>query len=239
MIKKGCLFGFVVLCSLFVLTGCPKKAEPKEVEVKVFSAERDFASLKGTGFVPPVVRLGETYVNDKIESKDKTLSYEYYYKRSTFGSDDYKDALEGVFSPGNNFHTATIKESDAGDASKTKLKYDKLKDVNGGELYIGSRFVLGLIVKDQNGEDLYKSKVKFYVTAPQADVKAEAGLKISIPGDHRLNNPTNAKADSTTYDDGKGRTMFTIEGTPSAGDLVDLTFGAGKGEKTCKVVLKS
>ena len=231
MIKKGCLFGFVVLCLLPVLTGCPNKVESKNEDPKEFFAERDFASLSETGFVPPVVRLAETYVNDKLESKDKTLSFEYYYKRSQFNSESYDEAKKDFFTPGNNFHTATIKESDAGDASKTKLKYEKLKAVNGGELYIGTRFVLGLIVKDQYGKELYRSMGMFYVTAPQADVKAEGEKKVSIPGDHSLAKiPDGAKFLTVA----NGRTRYEVK---SAGEQ-ELDFGNITGGKTCTVIVK-
>ena len=231
MIKKGCLFGFVVLCLLPVLTGCPNKVEPKNEDPKEFFAEKDFASLSETGFVPPVVRLAETYVNDKLESKDKTLSFEYYYKRSEFGSESYDEAKKDFFTPGNNFHTATIKESDAGDASKTKLKYDKLKAVNGGELYIGTRFVLGLIVKDQYGKELHRSMGMFYVTAPKADVKVLSDKKVSIPGDHSLAKIQDG-AKFVSVD--KGRTIYVVTATGET----QLDFGNITGGKTCSFIVK-
>jgi len=230
MIKKGCLFAVVVMCSLFALTGCPKKAEEKKLEVNFSEIDRDFASLHATGFVPPVVRIGETYVNDKIESKSKTLSYEYYYKRIEDGVSD--DEKRNVFKVGNSFHTATIQEEDAGDASKTKLKYEKLKDVNGGELCIGTKFLLGLIVKDYNGQELYKSVAQFHVTAPQSDVKAEGSLKVSIPGDHTLSKkPAKVK----TVESSGSRTTYEVEGVP-AGTAFSLNFG--ESGKTASVILK-
>lgn len=158
-------------------------------------------------------------MNDKVESKERTLSYEYYYlKTENFGKVDF----EKLVNSGNNFHTATIKEADAGDASKTKLKYDKLVDANGGELCVGTRFVLGLIVKDYNGKEIHKERVDFKVMVPQADVRAESNLSISIPGDHALGLLPDGVEKFTLLDNGK-RTSYVTKG--KVGGRGHLDFG--------------
>ena len=239
MIKKGCLFGLVLLCSLFVLTGCPTKPKDEEVANEVFeNVSRDFSSLMEVGFVPPVVRLGETYVNDKVESKEKTLSYEYYYLRLSDG-EDFSSVMDKVFNPGNSFHTATIKEADAGDASKTKLKYDNLKAVNGGEVCIGTKFVLGLIVKNHVNQEVYKARVQIYVTAPKAGV--EGGNKtITVPGDQTLaKHPSVISRDDSSVQDEvepkyvAGKTVYSVSGS----GVLALDYGE-QGGKTAKVLVK-
>lgn len=183
MITKRYFFGFVAVCSLLFLTACPKSAKKEELKVEVSTVEKDFASLKEAGFVPPVIRLGDSYINDKIESKEKKLSYEYHYIVVKEDFDNIKN--EDLFSAGTTFHNATIDEADAGNASKTNLKYEKLKAVNGGEICIGTKFVLGLIVKDQTNEEIYKARVNFTVFAPHAGAKSESKDTISVPGDQR------------------------------------------------------
>ncbi len=178
MIKKGCLFSFVVVCSLFFLTACPKAQEPNGPELKVFNEQNvPFDTLMETGFVPPVIRLSDSYVNDKIESKAKKLSYEFYYRVLTEDEDFSK-----VTAPTDGYliHSATIAEEDAGDASKTKIKYNKLKAVNGGDICVGTKFVIGLIVKDQSDNLVYHSISRYVVFAPKA-MNGDTGV-ITVAG---------------------------------------------------------
>lgn len=212
---------------MLFLTACPKPATKEEVKVKVSTVEKDFVSLMETGFIPPVIRLGDSYVNDKIESKEKKLSYEYHYIVVTDDFDSIKD--EELFAAGTTVHNATIDEADAGNASKTNLKYEKLKAVNGGEVCIGTRFVLGLIVKDQTNEEIYKARVNFSIFAPRAGAEAIEKNSISIPGDHTAFEGTvstdggdDVKAGAIKYDKGKTRYEFS----KSLKDkLVALKFG--------------
>lgn len=227
MIKKRYLFGLAVFCSLFVLLSCNTKQEKKDPELGVSEERIDFASLKQRGFVPKVVRLGDSYINDKIESKAKRLSYEYYYFRINNGEDfnEVKNIME-VFAPGKRFHTATIDEGDAGDASKTKLKYEKLTDVNGGELYIGTKFILGVRIIDQSNNLVYHSMSKMTVIAPQA--AAEGGKNmILLPGNQTGCSATVVASSGDTlgnvkYDDKTGKTTYSL--SVSENKLVSLEF---------------
>ena len=240
MIKKGYLFSLVVFCSLSFLTACQKPQGSSEVELCVFKEQKvPFDTLKDTGFVPPVIRLPDSYVNDKIESKAKKLSYEFYYY-SLSGSEDFPDVdKDKVFSPTYIIHTATIAEEDAGDASKTKIKYDKLKGANGGDICVGTKFVLGLRVKDQVGELRYHALMQYVVHAPRAVAGTSSGSVI-VNGDQ-----TGFKGDVTvldggntvtkiSYDSDKGVTVYSDLGT--AGAKVSLKYGTF-GE-TNKVILK-
>jgi len=240
MITKRYFFGFVAVCSLLFLTACPKPAAKEELKVEESNVKKDFASLAEAGFVPPVIRLGDSYVNDKIESKEKKLSYEYHYvvvdKGATFESIKTSD----LFGAGNIFHNATIDEADAGNASKTNLKYEKLKAVNGGEICIGTRFVLGLIIKDQVNQEIYKARINFTVVAPHAGVVSNSTGEISVPGDQRafdgditVNDGGNIIPKDTKFEDNK--TTYKLTGT-SAGKVVSLTYG-DFGD-TNKVVMK-
>ena len=229
MIKKSYLFGLAVFCSLFVLFGCKSPVENKEPELEISEEKIDFASLKPRGFVPKVVRLGDSYINDKIESKAKKLSYEYYYFR--VNGDDFSEAKrEVVFTSGNVFHTATIDEGDAGDASKTKLKYEKIKDANGGgEVCIGTRFVLGLRVIDQSNNLVYHSMSKMMVMAPQSSVYSNETGKIAVPGnqmayknDVGITEGSVTKA-ATEYKEDKDVTIYTVTGATNK--RVALKFG--------------
>lgn len=238
MIKKGLLFSLVAFASLFVLTACPNKKTEGDGGPKEFIVNRDFVSLTKSGFVPPVIRLGNTYVNDKIESKEKTLSYEYSYLRLNNNDKDFPakaEAVKQVFADGRVFHTATINERDAGDASKTKLKYEKLKDVNGGEICIGTRFILGLVVKNQVGEEVYKAIVKFSVWAPTSGVLSPSDKTIWVPGDQTAFPITSVSAseggdidyEKVKYND-KGYTVYVVKDSIK-GKSVHLTF-SGFGE---------
>lgn len=228
MIKKGYLFGLAVFCSLFVLVSC--KATPKEEEPKLEVSEEkiDCASLMERGFVPKVVRLGDSYINDRIESKAKKLSYEYYYFRVENGGNFDSVKEEDVFAPGKTFHTATIDEADAGDASKTKLKYEKIAAANGGEVCIGTRFVLGLRVIDQSNNLVSRSMSKIEVRAPQAGAKSGETGKIYIPGDQRgfdgdietVDGGTLTKS-ATKYEN--KMTVYTLTG--ASGKRIALKFG--------------
>lgn len=213
MIKKGCLFSLVVFCSLFFLTACQKPQGSSEVELVTFKEQKmPFDALMETGFVPPVVRLPDSYVNDKIESKAKKLSYEFYYYRLA-ESEDFADVgEEKLFSPSYIIHTATIAEEDAGDASKTKIKYDKLKGANGGDICVGTKFVLGLRVKDQVGDLRYRAILQYIVFAPTGGARADGSSKISVPGDQTgfkgTVEPTEGSISSTEVKD--GRTIYTL-----------------------------
>ena len=226
MIKKGCLFSFVVVCSLFFLTACPKAQESNEPTLEVFKEQNvPFDTLLETGFVPPVIRLPDSYVNDKIESKAKKLSYEFYYRVLTEDEDFSK-----VTAPAEGYliHSATIAEEDAGDASKTKIKYDKLRAVNGGDICVGTKFVIGLIVKDQSDNLVYHSISKYVVFAPKAKA-GESNNTITVAGDQTgfKDLPTASegaivsKAEYTK--DTSGRTVYTL--TSATGKRVSLTYG--------------
>ena len=224
MIKKGLLFSFVVVCSLFFLTACPKAQEPNEPELEVFKEQNvPFDTLKETGFVPPVIRLPDSYVNDKIESKAKKLSYEFYYRVLTADEDFSK-----VTAPTDGYliHSATIAEEDAGDASKTKIKYDKLKAVNGGDICVGTKFVIGLKVKDQSDNLVYHSISRYAVFAPKA-MAGDSGA-ITVAGDQTgfADLPTASEGSVTKAEytkDTDGRTKYTLTGAKDK--RVSLTYG--------------
>ena len=227
MIKKGCLFSLVVFCSLFFLTACQKPQGSSEVGLVTFKEQKmPFDALMETGFVPPVIRLPDSYVNDKIESKAKKLSYEFYYYKLN-GSDDFADVKEEkLFSPSYIIHTATIAEEDAGDASKTKIKYDKLKGANGGDVCVGTKFVLGLRIKDQVGELRYRAILQYIVQAPSGGALADGSMKMSVPGNQTgfvgEITPTEGTIGAVEFKD--GRTVYSITGA-TAGHTVALKFG--------------
>ncbi|MGP1440349.1 MAG: hypothetical protein ACTTJ3_06390 [Treponema sp.] len=202
MIKKGYLFSLVVFCSLFFWTACKGSPESDEVKLLTFKEQKmAFDTLMDTGFVPPVIRLPDSYVNDKIESKAKKLSYEfYYYALSAEEGFDEVDEKK-LFSPTYIIQTATIAEEDAGDASKTKIKYDKLKGANGGDLFIGTKFVLGLRVKNQADKLVYRAMMQYIVHTPKASATGTTN-EISLPGNQTgcAVRPTVAPTDCTLVD---------------------------------------
>ena len=183
MIKKGYLLSLVVVCSLFFLTACPKAQGSDEVELFTFKDQKmPFDTLVSTGFVPPVIRLPDSYVNDKIESKAKKLSYEFYYY-VLIGDETFDQVTrDKLFSPTYIIHTATIAEEDAGDASKTKIKYDRLKGANGGDICVGTKFALGLRVKDQSDKLVYHAIMQYVVHAPKAFAATTSG-RVCVHGD--------------------------------------------------------
>ena len=224
MIKKGCLFSLVVFCSLFFLTACQKPQGSSEVGLVTFKEQKmPFDALMETGFVPPVIRLPDSYVNDKIESKAKKLSYEFYYRVLTEDEDFSK-----VTAPTDGYliHSATIAEEDAGDASKTKIKYDKLKGANGGDVCVGTKFVLGLRIKDQVGELRYRAILQYIVQAPSGGALADGSMKISVPGNQTgfvgEITPTEGTVGVVEFKD--GRTVYSITGA-TAGHTVALKYG--------------
>lgn len=230
MITKRCFFGFVVVCSLFFLTACPKPSKADEVKIEESSVEKDFASLKEAGFVPPVVRLGDSYINDKIESKEKKLSYEYHYIVVKKGQDFAGVKTSDLFGAGTIFHNATIDEADAGNASKTNLKYEKLKAVNGGEICIGTKFVLGLVIKDQVNSEIYKARINFTVFAPHAGAVSNNANTISVPGDQTAFDGDITVNDAGAIDPTKTKfendvTTYTLKGS-NAGKVASLTYGS-------------
>lgn len=224
MIKRGLLFSFVVVCSLFFLTACKTQQETGEPKLQNFERDLSFDALRETGFIPPVVRLPDSYVNDKIESKAKKLSYEFYYYALPEGEEFVKVKNETVFAY--RIHSATIAEEDAGDASKTKIKYDKLSAVNGGDICVGTKFIIGLIVKDQSDNLVYHSISKYTVTAPKA--MAGATGVITVAGNQTGFNGTvepskgTLKEKDIEYKDEK--TMYKLTGV-TQGDSVSLKYG--------------
>ena len=225
MIKKGCLFSLVVFCSLFFLTACQSPQGSTDPELVIAGVQNvPFDALKETGFIPPVIRLQDSYVNDKIESKAKKLSYEFYYYALVGNEDFPKITTEKAFSY--LIHTATIAEEDAGDASKTKIKYDKLKAVNGGDICVGTKFVLGLRVKDQSDNLVYHTIMKYVVWAPKAQATDDTG-EIAVSGDQRGFGGTisvvgdgDINESATVFKDGK--TIYKL--TNASGKYVALKF---------------
>ena len=225
MIKKGLLFSFVAVCSLFFLTACKTQQESNEPELQNFERNLSFDTLKEAGFIPPVVKLPDSYVNDKIESKAKKLSYEFYYYALPEGEEFVKVKNETVFAY--RIHSATIAEEDSGDASKTKIKYDKLRAVNGGDICVGTKFIMGLIVKDQSDDLVYHSISKYTVTAPRAMSTGKTG-EISVAGDQTGFDGQLTASEGTIsgakYDkDTNERTVYTLTGASNR--RVSLKYG--------------
>jgi len=227
MIKKGYLLSLVVVCSLFFLTACPKAQGSDEVELFTFKDQKmPFDTLVSAGFVPPVIRLPDSYVNDKIESKAKKLSYEFYYY-VLIGDETFDQVTrDKLFSPTYIIHTATIAEEDAGDASKTKIKYDRLKDANGGDICVGTKFALGLRVKDQSDKLVYHAIMQYVVHAPKAFATTTSG-KICVHGDQTgykgeiTSSGGTINETSTEYKDNV--TTYMING--ASNELVSLKYG--------------
>ena len=229
MIKKGYLFSLVVFCSLFFLTACPKAQGPSEPELLKFK-EQDvpFDTLKEVGFVPETIRLPDSYINDKIESKAKKLSYDFYYYRLKLDEEFKKVTDEMVFNPALIFQTTTISEEDAGLDSKAKISYDKLKKANGGgDICVGTKFVLGLKVKDQSDNLVYHAMMPRTVWAPASSAEGGNGT-ISVPGNQLgFGNGVACEGGgtithaSTVYKDGK--TTYTVTG--ATGLYISLRFG--------------
>ncbi|MGP1438057.1 MAG: hypothetical protein ACTTKH_03190 [Treponema sp.] len=243
MIKKGYLFSLVVFCSLFFLASCNNAKGAEEPELlKYQNQEVPFDKLQANGFIPPTIRLPDSYVNDKIENKAKKLSYDFYYYRIKNGEDfssvDIKknDKLEQtVFSPACIFHSTTISEEDAGLDSKAKVKYDKLREGNGGgDICIGTRFILGVKVKDQADRLVYHSITQYTVMAPVSTVIAVSGKKISVPGNQvgyegtvTASDGWKIKSNSAKFDGSVNRrTIYELEepsGTHT--NMVNLEYG--------------
>jgi lipoprotein len=231
MIKKGYLFSLlVVFCSLFFLTACPKAKSSDEVALLKFpEMEIPFDTLKEVGFLPPAIRLPDSYVNDKIENKAKKLSYDFYYYRLKGADEDFKDiTAEKVFGSVI-FHTTTISEEDAGLDSKAKVTYDKLAKANGGgDICIGTRFILGLRVKDQSDNLVYQAIMPRSVWAPVSSAESKTAGEISVPGNQLgfgdgvvTEGGGTINKTSTKYEN--GRTTYTL--TSATGKYVSLKYG--------------
>lgn len=211
------------------MTACPNNGGKDEVTLtRTEEIKIPFDTLKEIGFVPPAIRLPDSYVNDKIENKAKKLSYDFCYHRLD-KDDEFKKIGEDVVF-GNSFHTTTISEEDAGLDSKAKVTYDKLKKANGGgDICVGTRFIIGLKVIDQSGKLVYKALMPRTVWAHASTATSDESLKVSVPGNQLACDDVAIEGASGTFDMSltvyeNGKTVYTLP-TTAKKKFVQLKYG--------------